>query len=102
MALGLLSQVLYDSKSVNWNTGYGVCVCARISHISLWDKILMALKLKHDPAVDDVSLPKAQTLPYKLSANVTVWNREESVEGMLYILLLYKKYLVFLNIVKNK
>lgn len=35
-----------------------MCACARAS---LRDKILMALKLKHDPAVDDVSLPKAQT-----------------------------------------
>lgn len=45
----------------------------------------MALKLKHDPAVDDVSLPKAQTLPSKLSANVSALNREESVDGILWI-----------------
>ncbi len=48
-----------------------MCVCVCVCVLSLRDKILMSLKLKHDPAVDDVSLPKAQTLPNKLSVNVT-------------------------------
>lgn len=67
IADGLLNQTL-NARLQNQQT-YIVQVCdlpflmsACVYVCALLDNILMALKLKHDPVEDDVSVPKVQTL----------------------------------------
>lgn len=58
---------------------------------ALLDRILMALKLKHDPAVDDVSLPKAQTLYQTSCQQMSLLEiGGEAARGILYMLVLHK------------
>lgn len=85
----LLIKVLYVwlniSQPEHWVHYVSVCVRA------LLDGILMALKLKHDPAVDDVSLPKAQTLYQTSCQQMSLLEiGGEAARGILYMLVLHK------------